>query len=49
MNIKYNHIKAKKNAIKDIKESEQQIYVNTFPTIKKAPKEQIVNIDTTKL
>lgn len=49
MNVKYNHIKAKKDAIKDIKESEQQIYVNTFPILKKAPKEQKINIDTTKL
>lgn len=49
MNVKYNHIKAKKDAIKDIKESEQQIYVNTFQTLKKAPKEQKINIDTTKL
>jgi hypothetical protein len=49
MNKKYDHIKAKKDAIKDIKESEKQIYVNTFPTLKKLPKEEKINIDTTKL
>jgi len=49
MNTKYEHIKAKKDAIKDIKESEEKIYVDTFKTLKKAPKEQTINIDTTKL
>jgi hypothetical protein len=49
MNKKCDHIKAKKDAIKDIKESEDAIYINSFKTLKKAPKEQKINIDTTKL
>lgn len=49
MNLKYGHIKAKKDAIKDIKESEKQCFIFSFPLLKKLPKETKINIDTTKL
>lgn len=49
MNLKYGHIKAKKTALKDIKESEKQCFIFTFPLLKKLPKETKINIDTTKL
>ena len=49
MNYKFVHIKAKKQAVKDIKNSEGFIYVNLFPTLKKLPKEKIISINTIKL
>ena len=49
MNVKFNHIKAKKEALKDIKESEKQVYIYAFPSLKKLIKEIKVSIDTTKL
>lgn len=49
MNVKFNHIKAKKEALKDIKESEKQVYIYAFPYLRKLIKEIKVSIDTTKL
>lgn len=46
MNVKFNHIKAKKEALK---ESEKQVYIYAFPSLKKLIKEIKVSIDTTKL
>ncbi len=49
MNVKFNHIKAKKEALKDISESEKKVYIYAFPSLKKLIKESIISIDTTKL
>ena len=49
MNYKYGHTKAKKEAVKDILESEKQCYVFSFPNLKKLPKEKKISINTMKL
>ena len=41
--------KSKKQALKDIKESEKQVYIYAFPYLRKLIKEIKVSIDTTKL
>lgn len=49
MNYKYGHTKAKKEAVKDILESEKQCYVFSFSNLKKLPKEKKISINTMKL